>query len=156
MPQTVETALQFPLSKTLVNTVSVKWADWSIWTEVPVVLSEDAGGAPAGTALSTVEAFYEDGWTIADTLAYRWREDLTLTFRVSWDRGVTTGWSEYTDTWGASFGAVYKVNPSLELYGGVGLFLLTSGAIDQPGADYNATLETDTAVGLRTGVRQRF
>jgi long-chain fatty acid transport protein len=156
MPQTVEATVQFPLSKTLVNTVSVKWADWSIWTEVPVVLSEDAGGKPVGTALSTVEAFYRDGWTIGDTLAHKWSDDLTLTFRVSWDRGVTTGWSEYTDTWSASLGAIYKINPSLELYGGVGLSLLTSGAIDQPGAAYNATLETDTAVGLRTGVRKRF
>lgn len=156
MPQTVEATVQFPLSKTWINTVSVKWADWSIWTEVPVVLSENVGVVPAGTALSILEAFYQDGWTIADTLAHKWNNELTLTYRVAWDRGVTTGWSEYTDTWSAGLGAIYKIDSSLELYGGVSLSLLTSGAIDQPGADYNATLETDTAIGLRTGVRKRF
>jgi long-chain fatty acid transport protein len=158
IPQTVEATVQFPLSKTWINSISVKWADWSIWTLVPVALSEDAGGLSAGDALSTIEAFYRDGWTIEETLAHVWSNELTLLFRVSWDRGVTTGWSEYTDTWSASVGAIYKIYPTLELYGGAGFAVLTPGEIDKvdDGGDYDATLPIDYAFGLRTGVRRRF
>ena len=158
MPQAIETVLQFPLSPSWVNTAFFKWADWSVWTRVPVISSEDAGTLQAGSVLSDIDAFFRDGLTIANTVSYKWSEALTLSLRGSWDRGVSTGWSEYTDVWGASLTATYKINKSLEFYGAVGYSILTAGQIDKKdeGGDYNATIPEDDAVGLRTGVRSRF
>jgi long-chain fatty acid transport protein len=158
MPQAVEMVLQFPLAKSWVNTAFVKWADWSVWTQVPVILSEDASGLQAGAVLSNLDFFFRDGWTITNTVSYLWSADLTLSVRASWDRGVSTGWTQYTDSWGANLAATYKIDKTLEVYGAVGLTLLTPGEIDKKdeGGDYNATLPTDYAVGLRTGVRKRF
>ena len=96
MPQTVEALLTVPLTPTWINTAFVKWADWSIWKRVPVVLSEDAGpGLPTGTELSALNFYFRDGWTLSDQISHVLTKDLTVFVRLSWDRGVATGWDEY-------------------------------------------------------------
>ena len=158
VPQTVEGILQFPIAQAWLNTVSVKWANWSIWTRVPVMLSANSGPLPAGFELSTYNAFFRDGWTIANTVAHRWSSDLTLSFGVSWDRGVGTAWTEHTDTWSASLGSILRLNDSVDLISGVGLSLLTAGEVDKrtQGGSYDATVDTGYAVSARVGLRARF
>jgi long-chain fatty acid transport protein len=158
VPQTVEGVLQFPIAQAWLNTVSVKWANWSSWTRVPVGLSANSGPLPAGFELSTYNAFFRDGWTIANTVAHRWSSDLTLSVGVSWDRGVGTGWTEHTDTWSASLGSILRLNDSVDLITGVGLSLLTAGEVDKraQGGSYDATFDTGYAVSARVGLRARF
>jgi long-chain fatty acid transport protein len=148
MPQTVEALLTVPLTPVWVNTVFVKWADWSIWKRVPVVLSEDAGtGLPTGTELSVLNFYFRDGWTVSDQISHVLTKDLTAYFRLSWDHGVATGWDEYTDSWGGAIGAYYNITKNVEIDGKVGLAILTAGQIDKmaKGGSYNATMPTDTA-----------
>jgi long-chain fatty acid transport protein len=148
MPQTVEALLTVPLTPTWVNTAFVKWADWSIWKRVPVVLSEDAGpGLPTGTELSVLNFYFRDGWTVSDQITYVLTKDLKPYFRLSWDRGVATGWDEFTDSWGGKIGAYYNITKNIEIDGYVGLTVLTAGQIDKmaQGGSYNATMPTDTA-----------
>ena len=115
IPRTVEASAQFPLANNLLNTMAVKWADWSVWTRVPVVLAANAGPLSAGRELSVYNAFFRDGWTISNTVSYRWSEKLGLSFRVAWDRGVATGWTEHTDSWSANVGASYRIYDNVEL-----------------------------------------
>jgi long-chain fatty acid transport protein len=158
IPQTVETYVQFPLAPAWVNTAYLKWADWSIWTRVPVILSENSGPLSAGRELSVLNFFFRDGWTIGDQISHVLTKDLTVFLRLSWDRGVATGWDEYTDSWGGKIGAKYNINKNLELNGYAGLTILTAGQIDKmaEGGSYNATLPTDTAFVTRIGFRSRL
>ena len=77
---------------------------------------------------------------------------------MSWDRGVSTGWTEHTDTWSANFGATYKLTDNLELIGAVGVSLLTAGEINKKahGGAYNATFGDDVSVSARAGLRVRY
>ena len=154
MPQTVEAYLQFPLAPAWVNTAYLKWADWSIWTRVPVVLSEDSGPLAAGKELSVLNFYFRDGWTISDQISHVLTKDLTVFLRASWDRGVATGWDEYTDTWGGRVGAKYSINKNVELNGLVGVNVFTAGQIDK--GSYTATLPTDTGFVTRIGIRSRL
>ena len=158
VPQTVETRFQFPFAPAWQNTVFFKWANWSVWTRVPIIVSVNSGALPAGRELTAYNAFFRDGWTISNTLSHKWSDDLGLALRLSWDRGVSTGWTEHTDTWQGVLGASYTINKHLELNGALGLSLLTAGEIDKraQGGSYNATFGTGTAVSTRIGFRSRF
>ena len=158
VPQTVEFTLQFPIAPNWLNTVTVKWADWSVWTRVPVILSADSGPLLAGRELSVYNAFFRDGWTVSNTISHRVSEVLGLALRLSWDRGVGTGWTEHTDSWSGNLAAIYRFNESLDLIGAMGLSILTAGEINKmaQGGSYNATFDTGTLFTARAGFRYRF
>jgi long-chain fatty acid transport protein len=158
VPQTVEFIVQFPLAPGWLNTVAVKWADWSIWTRVPAVLSVTSGPLPAGQELSVYNAFFVDGWTISNTVSHRVDESLALAVRLSWDRGVATGWTEHTDSWSANLAAVYTMNKNLDVIGAIGVSILTAGEINKMafGGSYNATFDTGSAFFARFGFRYRI
>ena len=158
IPQTVEAIFQFPIAPAWQNTVVIKWADWSVWTRIPVILSVNSGPLLAGSELTAYNAFFRDGWTISNIVSHNLSENLGVAFRLSWDRGVSTGWTEHTDIWSAAFAAIYRINQNLELIGAVGLSLLAAGEIDKlaQGGSYNATFDTGTAVTTRIGFRSRI
>lgn len=158
IPQIVEATLQFPVAVNWLNAISVRWADWSVWTRIPVITSAATGPIPAGRELAAYNAFFQDGWTISNTISHQWSESLRVAMRLSWDRGVSTGWTEHTDTWSANFGATYKLTDNLELIGAVGVSLLTAGEINKKahGGAYNATFGDDVSVSARAGLRVRY
>jgi long-chain fatty acid transport protein len=158
LPQTVEFILQFPIAPGWLNTVSVKWADWSIWTRVPVILSANTGPLVAGQELSVFNAFFVDGWTISNTIGHRVNEALALALRLSWDRGVGTGWTEHPDSWSANLAAIYSINRNLDVLGAVGLTISAPGELDKmaQGGSFNATFGTGSLVSVRFGFRYRL
>ena len=87
LPRAVEAAFHTAIAPAWLNSISVKWVDWSTLTSVPVILSADAGPLRAGRVLSTLNAFFRDGLTISDTVTHRWTDNLALSVRLGWDRG---------------------------------------------------------------------
>jgi long-chain fatty acid transport protein len=158
LPRAVEAVMHATIAPDWLNTVSVKWADWSVLTTVPVLLSADSGPLQAGRVLSRLNTYFRDGWTISNTVTHRWSDKLALSLRLVWDRGVSTGWTEHSDTWYAIGFANYKIDRHLELIGGIGVLILTAGEIDKlsQGGNFNATFGADTAVFSQFGIRARF
>jgi long-chain fatty acid transport protein len=158
LPRAVEAALHTAIAPAWLNSISVKWVDWSTLTSVPVILSADAGPLRAGRVLSTLNAFFRDGLTISDTVTHRWTDNLALSVRLGWDRGVSTGWTDNPTTWSALFFANYKFNEHLEVTGGVGMIYVPAGETNkavQPGG-FTATTSTGNILFTSLGFRSRF
>jgi long-chain fatty acid transport protein len=158
LPRAVEAAFHTAIAPAWLNSISVKWVDWSTFTSVPVILSADAGPLRAGRVLSTLNAFFRDGWTISDTVTHVWSDNLALSVRLGWDRGVATGWTDNPDAWSTLLFANYKINEHLEIIGGIGLIYLAAGEISknaQPGG-FTATAGTGNIVFTHLGFRSRF
>ena len=158
LPRAVEGKIQTAFSPTWFNTVAVKWAGWSTVTSIPVILTADSGPLRTGRALSTLNAFFRDGVTISDTVTHQWNDKLALSLNLGWDRGVSTGWTDNTDTWQTLGFINYKIFDHLELTGGIGLLVLTGGAIDKlaQGGSFNATFGTGNILFTHVGFRYRF
>jgi long-subunit fatty acid transport protein len=158
LPRAVEAAVHTAIAPAWLNSISVKWVDWSTLTSVPVILSADAGPLRAGRVLSTLNAFFRDGLTISDTVTHRWTDNLALSVRLGWDRGVSTGWTDNPTTWSALFFANYKFNEHLEVTGGVGMIYVPAGETNkavQPGG-FTATTSTGNILFTSLGFRSRF
>jgi long-chain fatty acid transport protein len=158
LPRAVEAAVHTAVAPAWLNSVSVKWVEWSTLTSIPVVVSTDAAPLRAGRVVSTLNAFYRDGVSISDTVTHIWSDKLALSVRLGWDRGVSTGWTDNPDTWSTLFFANYKFNEHLEVIGGVGLIYLPAGQINkavQPGG-YVATTSTGNILFTNLGFRSRF
>jgi long-chain fatty acid transport protein len=158
LPRVLEAALHNAIAPAWLNTISVKWVDWSTLTSVPVMLSADAGPLRAGRVLASLNVFFRDGWTITDTVTHLWSPNLALSVRVGWDRGVATGWTDNPDAWSTLLFANYKINEHLEVIGGIGLIYLAAAEINkavQPGG-FVATAGTGTILFTNLGFRSRF
>jgi long-chain fatty acid transport protein len=158
IPRAVEGVIQFPIAPAWFDTVSVKWVDWSVVTSIPIILTANSGPLRAGQVLSTLDAFWRDGWTIANTVTYRWSDRLALSLNVGWDRGVSTGWTDNPDAWNTFLFATYKVTEHLDVTGGIGLIVLAPGEINKlaQGGSFNATAGTGDVVFTHLGLRYRF
>jgi long-chain fatty acid transport protein len=75
-PEVASPAFHTAIAPAWLNSISVKWVDWSTLTSVPVILSADAGPLRAGRVLSTLDVFFRDGWTISDTVTHLWNDNL--------------------------------------------------------------------------------
>jgi long-subunit fatty acid transport protein len=96
--------------------------------------------------------------TISDTVTHRWTDNLALSVRLGWDRGVSTGWTDNPTTWSALFFANYKFNEHLEVTGGVGMIYVPAGETNkavQPGG-FTATTSTGNILFTSLGFRSRF
>jgi long-chain fatty acid transport protein len=158
IPRAVEAVIQFPIAPAWFDTITVKWVDWSIVTSIPVILTANSGPLRAGQVLTTLNAFWRDGWTISNTVTYRWSDRLALSLNVGWDRGVSTGWTDNPDAWNTFLFATYKMNEHLDVTGGIGVIVLAPGVIDKmsQGGSFNATAGTGDVVFTHLGLRYRF
>jgi long-chain fatty acid transport protein len=158
IPPAVEGVIQLPIAPSWFDTITVKWVDWSAVTSIPIILAADSGPFRAGQVLSTLNAFWRDGWTIGNTVTYRWNDRLALSLNVGWDRGVSTGWTDNPDAWNTLLFANYKLNEHVEVTGGVGLVILMPGEINKmaQGGSFNATAGTGNIVFTHLGLRYRF
>jgi len=158
LPRAVEGRFQTAFAPAWLNTVSVKWVDWSTVTSIPVILTSDSGPLRTGRALATLNAFFRDGVTISDTVTHQLDDKLALSVNLGWDRGVSTGWTENTDTWQTLGFVNYKFDEHLELTGGIGILVLSGGAIDKmaQGGSFNATFGTGNILFTHVGFRYRF
>jgi long-chain fatty acid transport protein len=114
IPRAVEARFQTAIAPAWLNTVSIRWVNWSTVTSIPVTLTTDSVPLRAGRILSTLNAFFLDGWTISDTISHRWSDNLALSLNLGWDRGVSTGWTDNADAWNAFLFANYKINDHID------------------------------------------
>jgi long-chain fatty acid transport protein len=158
LPRALEAALHTAIAPAWLNTVSVKWVDWSTLTSVPVILNADAGPLRTGRVLTSLNAFFRDGWTISDTVTHLWSPSLALSVRVGWDRGVATGWTDNPEAWSTLFFANYRISEHVEVIGGIGLIHLTAAEINkaaQPGG-FIASAGPGNVLFTNLGFRTRF
>jgi long-subunit fatty acid transport protein len=141
IPRAVEGVVQFPISSTWFDTVSIKWVNWSVEKSIPVVLTAGVWPLRAGQVLTKLNIFFHDGWTFRNTVTYQWSERLALSVAVGWDRGVSTGWTDNPAAWNIFLFSNYKVSDHLELTGGFGLIKLDPAVISKraEGGDFDAT-----------------
>jgi long-subunit fatty acid transport protein len=158
IPRAVEGVVQFPISSTWFDTVSIKWVNWSVEESIPVVLAASAGPLRAGQVLTRLNIFFLDRWTFRNTVTYQWSERLALSVAVGWDRGVSTCWTDNPNAWNSFLFGNYKVSDHLELTGGVGLIKLAPAVINKraEGGDFNATTGASDIVFTQLGIRYRF
>ncbi len=158
LPRAVEAVIQTAIAPAWLDTVSVKWVDWSTLTSVPVIVGVDSGPLWAGRVLSRLNVFFRDGWTLSNTVTHRLSDNLAVSLKLGWDRGVSTGWTDNTDTWQTLGFVNYKIDEHLELTGGIGILVLSGGAIDKmaQGGTFNATFGTGNILFTHVGLRSRF
>jgi long-chain fatty acid transport protein len=158
LPRIVEGVVQTAIAPRWIDTLSIKWADWSTITSIPVVAGADVAPIRAGRTLSTLNAFFLDGWSVANTITHLWSDALSLSLNLGWDRGVSTGWTDNPDTWSVLGFATWRVDAHLELTGGLGVFILAPGKIDKLalGGSFNATAGIGDIIFTHLGLRYRF
>ena len=157
IPQAVELKVQSGIAPGWLASASVKWVDWSVWQRTSIVAT---GGPLVGREVTFTNSYFRDGWTVSGSVGHQFTEDLAVQFGVTWDRGVSTGYTEQTDTWTASLGASYALTENVDLFGGIAATLVTGGDITQPSpltaGDYSASWGTNHALAGQIGLKAHF
>lgn len=158
IPQAVEGVIQFPIAPAWIDTVTVRWVNWSVERSIPVVLAANSGPLRAGQVLTRLNAFWLDGWTLSNRVTYLWSDRLALAVSVGLDRGVSTGWTDNPNAWNTILFGNYKLTDHLEVTAGVGIIMLAPDAINKrvQGGDFNATAAAGDIVFTNLGFRFRF
>jgi long-subunit fatty acid transport protein len=158
IPQAVEGVIQFPIAPAWIDTVTVRWVNWSAEKSIPVVLAANFGRLRAGQVLTRLNAFYLDGWTLSNRVTYLWSDRLALAVSFGWDRGVSTGWTDNPNAWNTILFGNYKINDHLEMTAGLGVIILGPENINKlaEGGYYNATAGIGDIIFTNLGFRFRF
>lgn len=128
-PQSVEFKFQTGIAPDWLAFGSVKWTDWSSITRVDFNAS-DSNVAPKGRTITSLNLYYQDGWTVSGGVGHKLNEQWSVAGTVTWDRGTSTGLTSQTDVWLFGLGTNYKPNEHFEvrLAGAAGW--LSSGELD--------------------------
>lgn len=128
-PQSVEFKFQTGIAPDWLAFGSVKWTDWSSITHVDFNAS-DSNVAPKGRTITSLNLYYQDGWTVSGGVGHKLNEQWSVAGTVTWDRGTSTGLTSQTDVWLFGLGTNYKPNEQFEvrLAGAAGW--LSSGELD--------------------------
>lgn len=131
---------------------SVKWTDWSVLKEIQVV------EGIRGNAFSTTRFFFEDGWTITGGVGHKFNPQLSGSFAVTWDKGVSTGWDTLTDTWTFGGGFAYDVTQNFQVRAGGAAIYFTEGTKFQTASpvDYTATSPAEWGYALSVSASGKF
>ncbi|WP_449414558.1 OmpP1/FadL family transporter [Ochrobactrum teleogrylli] len=138
-PQSVEFKFQGGITPGWLAFGSVEWMDWSSVTSVDFVAA-DSAVLPIGTRVTSLNLYYQDGWTLRGGVAHTFDNHWSLDGTLTWDRGTSTGLTTQTDLWLFSLGAGYKPSDQVEfrLAGAAGW--LVSGKVDTTLADGERSL----------------
>lgn len=135
---------------------AIKWSDWSTLDHVSIRAT--AGEIAAGTELLDLKAFFRDGLTVSGYLGYRFTQDWSGWTRLTWDRGVSSGWTEHTTSLSLFAGAKYGLTESLDLSAAIGVIWLTGGTVGNglAGAPFTASFNDSIAFVPQLGITARF
>ncbi|EFM60693.1 Outer membrane protein E [Brucella sp. BO2] len=128
-PQSVEFKFQTGIAPDWLAFGSVKWTDWSSITSVDFA-SADNKIVPQGTKITSLNLYYQDGWTVSGGVGHKFNDQWSAAATVTWDRGTSTGLTSQTDVWLFGLGTSYKPTEQFEvrLAGAAGW--LSSGELD--------------------------
>jgi long-chain fatty acid transport protein len=101
LPQSLELKAQTGVAPGWLVFGSVKWTDWSALDRLDLTL----GGQPFSNIYD-----WRDGWTFTAGVGHEFTDRISGAFTVSYDRGVSTGWDYYGDSYIAAVTAGVKDN----------------------------------------------
>ena len=139
-PQSVKLSVQSGIAPGWLAFGSVEWTDWSVLQQ-PRVFTQ-VGNVPLPL---TVDAFFQDGWTVSGGIAHAFTDKFSGLVSVTWDQGVSAGRniSSFGDSWTFAVGANYNASDSASLRAGLAYTILNpvtenqvDGDVLQYGADY--------------------
>ncbi|UWF59945.1 OmpP1/FadL family transporter [Brucella sp. 2716] len=113
-PQSVEFKFQTGIAPDWLAFGSVKWTDWSSITSVDFV-SSDSKIAPKGSKITSLNLYYQDGWTVSGGVGHKFNDQWSAAATVTWDRGTSTGLTSQTDVWLFGLGTNYKPTDQFEV-----------------------------------------
>jgi len=113
-PQSVEFKFQTGIAPDWLAFGSVKWTDWKSIQQATFV-SNGNRGLPDGTKITSLDLYYQDGWTVSGGVGHKFNEQWSGAATVTWDRGTSTGWTSQTDVWLFGLGANYKPNDVVDV-----------------------------------------
>ena len=128
-PQSVEFKFQTGIAPDWLAFGSVKWTDWSSLTSVDFA-SSDSKIVPTGTKITSLNLYYQDGWTVSGGVGHKLNDQWSVAGTVTWDRGTSTGLTSQTDIWLFGLGTNYKPNDQVEIRLAGAAGWLTSGELD--------------------------
>lgn len=101
LPQSVELKVQSGIAPGWLAFGSLKWTDWSVLDTLDINLN--------GQALSN-EYYWRDGLTITGGIGHEFTDRISGAVSFTYDRGVSTGWDLYGDTYSTAVSASIKDN----------------------------------------------
>lgn len=113
-PQSVEFKFQTGIAPDWLAFGSVKWTDWKSIQQATFV-SNGNRGLPDGTKITSLDLYYQDGWTVSGGVGHKFNEQWSGAATVTWDRSTSTGWTSQTDVWLFGLGANYKPNDVVDV-----------------------------------------
>ncbi|GHC63035.1 outer membrane protein transport protein [Limoniibacter endophyticus] len=112
LPQSVELKLQSGIAPGWLAFGSIKWTDWSVNETLDLGFS----GRTANN-----QYYWKDGWTVTAGVGHAFNEQVAGSVALRWDRGVSTGYDLYGDTYTLALGTSVKDSVGGELRAGVGI-----------------------------------
>ncbi|MBJ6131547.1 transporter [Ochrobactrum sp. Q0168] len=128
-PQSVEFKFQTGIAPGWLAFGSVEWMDWSSVTSVDFVASDNEV-LPTGTRVTSLNLYYQDGWTLRGGIGHRFNDHWSLDGTLTWDRGTSTGLTTQTDLWLFTLGTGYKPSDKVDIRLAGAAGWLVSGRID--------------------------
>jgi len=158
IPEAVEVSLSAVISPGWLSVVTAKWVNWSELDHVFVRAGSNNGFVSAGTELADLHVGFRDGLTVSFLLGHAISPNLSAWTRLAWDRGVTTGTTEHTQSWSLFGGVKYKLSKTIELSTGLGLIWQDAGTVgDQTSSDsYVATFDDSLLVVPQLGMTIKY
>lgn len=101
LPQSIELKAQTGVAPGWLVFGSVKWTDWSALDRLDLNL----GGQPFSNIYE-----WRDGWTFTAGVGHEFTDRISGAVTLGYDRGVSTGWDFYGDTYSAAITASLKDN----------------------------------------------
>ena len=149
LPQSVDIRFQTGIAPGWLAFGAVKWTDWSSNTVL------DVRAAANGIAITSDKFFWRDGWTVTGGVGHKFNDTVSGLVSLTYDRGVSTGWDLYSDTYSIAAGASLKDAFGGELRGGAAYTYISSAAetknFGPTGQDLNQAVKSGHAVALNLG-----
>jgi long-chain fatty acid transport protein len=154
LPQAVELSVQSGIAPDWLAYGSIKWTDWSVVGDIPI---SSTNSSLSGTLLLS----YRDGWTVTGGIGHKFTDNWSGTVGLIWDRGVSTGYDEYANTYTMLVGAKFTTDDKkADLTASLGITEISPVDIAYPQVtgkgSYTASAGWDTAITGRLGVRIRL
>lgn len=146
LPQSVELKVQSGIAPGWLAFGSIKWTDWSVLDTLDITL----GGASFNN-----QYYWRDGITVTGGIGHEFTDSVTGAVAFTYDRGVSTGWDLYGDTYTTAITASVKDNWGGKLSAAVAL-AYQEGAEENkfaPGMNSSSQNTWGTAVQVRYNLK---
>jgi long-chain fatty acid transport protein len=106
----------------------------------------------------TVDAFFNDGWTVNAGVGHKFNDLFSGSFSVTWDKGVSNDYlgakrSSFSDTWTFALGGAFTPNAMSSLRAGLAYSILTAASETNFAG---SVINYDTDYAISGGVSANF